>query len=53
VSFIFVVGKWAGFKVERCDLFFRVVIGFFALWILYSDFEILLDRIKLMIPAKK
>ena len=42
-SLIFVFGPWARPQLERTNDFDRLVIGWFAFWILHHDYEVLLD----------
>lgn len=46
VSFIVCVGRPAWPRVEACENFLRIVLGPIAFWLLFHDFEILLDKMR-------
>lgn len=43
-SIIFVFGPWGKPRIERSLDFERIVVGWFAVWILYHDFEVILSK---------
>lgn len=52
MSFIFFVGSPVWFKYQRSADFIRVCCGPFGFWILYHDFEKLLERIPGLLVKK-
>lgn len=46
LSIIFIIGKPILFRSEFNSNFWRIAVGPFAFWLLFHDFEVLLDKLK-------